>query len=573
MSNLPPPHRIYLQFSGNYDNSSLRPFGMPSGGIEFSEIGLNAWDSPIGGEISIKNKIISFIKRKFEVFNIEVITDQSVFNNTPTSRRSRIIFLPIENSFTDASLFYIKLKQKLLVQKIEAIAFRPIQTGFVFIRDRDQFDQYGITNLSIDGIEDYAVAIIGQLFGIPLSNVSAIGTGRFRWSALNRLKVLDNSLAFSKQWFKNSANPINLMGSRFGYIKTPPPNNIANKSEYGDSLVLTKQRHITRRQFSLLDEIDVAPPGPQQVTDSTSPGYLRARDYVITGMIGHHGDEDILKILLRKGDYKFMHIHLRNSMLDVRLELLVPQREIPKDKNKLNTTLIKNECANKIQIYPRYAPAECFGFDKIYTPSSVYKQANHELWYSIIEDPKQEPATIEFSLRHTTFVYIRVSASSGGSPWQGSDQNYSSLGKYAIAMIDGDIKNVSHDYKYPSCYLNFAPDPDPTALPERKLSRFSFLQNGKRMELGVYLQEKDDNNEGALIVTRKLNTVINGKLIREDQPDAIKYIVDAMEYKAIAAPALDPDKASFYFFVNSKKPEGGAAVLGFYTGAVVYPDE
>jgi hypothetical protein len=611
MSNLPPPFIIHLQYSalpapvgGAISNPSLIPFGLnPGQPLMFDDV---VSQINIGQEI--KERWKNFISRKFEIFNTQITENHIEFLNTPTSRRLRVVFLPVKFSGSYISTpwpsslstqdltpmerailkFYITTRNRHTIQRgvpssiqreIPGAVFPGIQTAFLFIKyqvsqggtDGGQtFPGLGSTvNRTVN--QDYIAAMIGQLFRVSLANINKRGANRDSWSAINRNKIFENSSAFSKQWYKTgSSDPFKIISSKARYLKTPTPKNIANKSQYGDSLVLTKQRLITRRDFSIIPEQELSPPVIFTSGYPWNSGYDRQRDYVIRGMIGHNGDVEILKILLDAGTYRFMHVHLRDSMVDLRLGLMDPMTEVPKDKNKLDLDSIKSECANKISDHGyRRTAFECFGLDK--------NQDN-----LVNSSSEQNPSAIEFTLKKRTFVYISVSTDPGGNPNPGDDvdpapwnrsalgrplsskENYSSVGKYAIAMINKDIKNVSNDFTYPSCYMHWALDPDPITDPERKINKISILENGELRDVAFYLQEKKDERVGGLVTARKFNTVINGKLISSTSPDAIKYITRSSESPLFMASS----EKEFYLFIDSRSQPGQIRALEFYVGGI-----
>ena len=413
--------------------------------------------------------------------------------------------------------------------------------------------------MHISDSHHHAASVISKILGIKDIHIGykdGAPSKRSGWTAIHR-KNTSNNQAFYNQWYIGDQDPIKLIASKSGYIKPPTPSNIANAApNTSGTIVLTKQKLVTSFRSEVFSTLSSS-----AEDEYVNPGYLSSRDSVIKGMIGYPFDEDYIKILLDAGDYKLQQIHLPHSMLDIRLELLDPRIEVPKNKNKLNTSSIKSECANKIYTYPNLpGSSECFGLDK--TPAGGFGISPGVL---IDSNPSEKPAAISFKLKKRTFVYLKVSPRLNLS--QKLSNNYQAdVGKYAIALINTNKKNVSNDITYPSCYMNWALNPDPVAVPERKLSRIKILQNGAVKDVAFYLQEKEDETKGALIIPKKFNTVVNGKLIEQTSSNAIKYIIDNYEYSLYGYPKNNNER--FRLFAPSIKKAGEFSQIEFIAGGI-----
>jgi hypothetical protein len=563
MSTTNSPKTIFLQFSGNYNESRLETWGMPFPyGLNFSELSSSSaqWTAQ-------RLKIINFLKAKLEIFNINIsIAGQN--NPLTPNVLAKIIFLPVKSNSGDTSVlnFYTRLKQKLNITSgfyapLNAIAFPTIRTGFVFLVDKDPFDSSH--SLYISDSHHHAAALISKILGIKSLDFgykNGAPSKRAGWTAIQRKNISSYTEAFYNQWYVGEQNPIKLISSKAGYIKAPTIGSLANQApNSGGTIVLTKQRLITRFKSDIFSTLN------QDTEDQyINPGYSSSRDYVIKGMIGFPGDEDYLKILLDAGTYRLQQIHLPHSMLDVKIQLLDPRIEVPKNKNGLNTSSIKSECA-KISEYPKsiYGSHECFGLDK--TAAETYGSSG----ILIDSNPNEKSAAIEFQIKKRTFIYLKVCSRLGSS---GSTNDYAAdVGKYAIALIGADKKKVSNDLTYPSCYINWSLNPDPIAVPQRKLSRIKISQNGAVKDVAFYLQEIEDVTKGALITPRKFNTVVNGKLIDSTSSIGIKYIVDHYEYSLFGYPRDSGER--FRLFAPSSKNAGKFAQVEFIAGGVYNPSE
>lgn len=553
---------IYLQFSGSYYNSALESWGMPIMGISIEESTGSIWTSK-------KNTVLNFLNAKFETFNILISQNQSDWNTFSQSKKiGRVIFIPVKASASgDLSVlnFYRNLKRKLLLTQgyyndLHALAFPGQKVAFVFIIDKDPHD--GANVLDVANLQHYAGSVISQLLGLKTSDFgyrNGAPSSRKGWTAIHRKQAANFNLALYNQWYIGQQDAVKLIASKSGYVKPPTPQNIANKAQYsGGTIVLTKQRLLTRFKKENFDLL-----GAENENSTLNPGYLPSRDYVIKGMIGSPGDEDYIKILLDAGTYRIMQIFTPHSMLDLKLEFLNPMVEIPKKKNGLDSSSIKSECQNKIAEYPTLSVGshECFGLDKALAD-------NYGDGILADSSPSESPAAIDFKIKKRTFVYLRVSPTIDN--FQGLNNNPADIGKYAIALINVDKNKVSNDLRYPSCYINWSLNPDPIAVPERKLSRIKILQNGQVKEVAFYLQEKDDTTKGALIIPKKFNTVVNGKLVESTSADGIKYIIDSNEFSLYGYTNNNNDR--FRLFAPSLKKTGEFAQVEFIAGGVYDTD-
>jgi len=559
----PLKHLVYLQLSGpyagpygeSYANNLLKKYGMPDSGLGWNQLTESAWTNK-------RDDMIKFLKAKFETFHVEITTNQSTWNSWTDSRKiGKVIFLPVKNDFTNVSSFYYKLKQYLLVNQgyfnpLRAISFQSLKTGFVFLADHDPYDNNSA--LEVAYAEHNAASIISQFLRLQTINMGYSGSqsySRRRWTTLQRKSIIPYSEALYNQWYIGGGvgqDATKVIGLRTGYVKTPTPTNIANTA--GSNLILTKQRLVGRadtQSFSLL------PINAEH--DGLSPGFVRSRDYVINGMIGFPGNCDYLKILLEAGTYKLMHVHLDHSMLDVKISLLNPECEIPKNKNNLNSSSIKSECANKISEYPirGFKTHECFGLNK-----------DIESEYFLESNPQDTAAAIEFTVTKRTFVYLKIE----GAGSYNSGTNKADIGKYAIGFVNVDKRKISNDYTYPPCYLHWSRDQAPA---ENKLSRIKIIQNGEIKEVAFYLQEKEDSTPTGAIETlsRKFNTVVNGKLLDRSHADGIWYIVNQKERDLnYSFPEGHRQDQRFYLFTPTILAGSGATVYTEFIAGGVYDE-
>jgi hypothetical protein len=558
----PLKHLVYLQLntpSGQpYRNNLLKKYGMPNNGLSWTELNYSAWTNK-------RNEMIKFLKAKFETFNVEITTNQSTWNSWSASRKiGRVIFLPVTDSFTDVSTFYYKLKEYLQVTQgysdpLRAISFQSLKTAFVFLADLNPHDANSAPEVAY--AEHHAASMISQFLGLQKINMGYSGSqsySRRRWATLQRNSIVPYSEALYNQWYirsQGNQDAVNTIGSRTGYVKKPTPTNIANTA--GSNLILTKQRLIGRADTSSVSSLTA-----EEVRDGLSPGFDASRDFVIKGIIGFPGNCDYLKILLEAGTYKLMHVHLDHSMLDAKITVLNPECEIPKNKNNLNSSSIKSECANKISEYPikAFKTHACFGLDK-----------NIENKYFLpVSDPADEPATVEFTVIKRTFVYLKIEGS-GSYAYGGSQKSKADIGKYAIGFINIDKRKIANDYTYPPCYLHWSRNAAPA---EKKLSRIKIIQNGEIKEVAFYLQEKEDSTPTGAITTlsRKFNTVVNGKLLDRNHADGIWYIVDSKERPLnYSFPEGFRQNQRFYLFTPTILANSGETVYTeFIAGGVYY---
>ena len=516
---------ILTQFSGGYYHPSLVPYGMPLNGL--------GWSYPDTFQSSKRNDLRLFLSKKLEIFkNITITESESLFHSVPPSNRARIMFLPIIQQSAPIMSFYRTIQRKTNTQYLSSTqmlagaCFPSIRVAFVFLNPEDGFNS--------DLREDTCLGYICSIFGILRPDTQPTVTGAcpsFGKVAINRKQTTKYTNILLKQWYKNTQDPIKALASRLTYSKAPPPQNIANKSQYSDTLVLTKLRHIKQGSLEKL-------PNSEKLYSGWNTEFSRDTHFVIKGMLGHSGDADYLKMILEPGDHTFVAINTKNSMARIKLQLLNPMTEVPKNKNKLNTTTIKNECANKISYYPQDSSniVECFGLDKNSEPP--------------LEEGGEK---LVIRVKKRTFVYIKVKEFA--STYNDAQKRHQDLGIYYIALI-GDKKKILNEFRYPSCYLNWALNPDPIVNPERKITPLKVLKNNEPWEIPFYLQEKEDNIKGAFIVPKKLNVVINGKLISSDSSNAVKFITSSTEFAPNFfqyLPNIVKSDERFYLFSTNSK--------------------
>jgi hypothetical protein len=545
-------YTIYLRFSGGtYKSWDFNKYLYWNSSFKYSQgqAVLDIVEPNSSGWANAKKSIVNYFKRKFETLNFDITEDYNKYSAAPASKRMLIIF-SLASESTSSSMYNFREGLRRAVSptipnfNFAGTFFKSKNLGFIFLNPDPFVGEFGEAKT--------AVKIASNILGIAQDNPANTGSGRTAWGALTR-KNPSNQNRFLEQWYKGTQDDFKVLATKADYIKPAPPANIANKSEYSSSLVLTKHRLITKKDLVLLNS--------EEVHSGMNPDFNISTDKVIKGMIGYTGDVDYFKILLDAGNYTLMHVHLKDSMVDLEIELMDEMSEVPKNKNKLNLSSIKSECTNKITKYPNEALnlVECFGLDKNLV--KMHTEGSPVSTDSYLSSPAQRPAAVRFNLSKRTFVYFCVRGG-GQSP---AYSDYSSVGKFAVALKvnSATTKPFADDFSYPSCYLHWTYNPDKITFPERKLFRILTKQNDIVKAVPFYLQEKEDTSTATYLKVRKFNTVINGKLLSESDENGLKFIVDATEYSPLAPSYQEAKIKRFFLTATSRVVPGETRMVEF----------
>ena len=539
------PYTIYLNFDGS-----------PISGTDLNSIYKQNTIFPVGlatrSGSAEKTDIIEYIKRKTEIFNVEITTSRSTYD--AAYKKMMIVFS--ENGKLDGpnapqppiSYIYDAMsKQMGSPYAMRSSSFPTLGIAFV----------WSLGSATGYGLDEYAVKCIGKLFGLSADGCSSgygskyFGNGQEGVQSWSPIMTHDSNLKPLQQWSKgeytcanNQEDDISKIGTKAGFLKNKPQN-INNSSNMfgGSSVKAIKHRMVTRQDFKNVSSLPVY----------TGP--------VLEGIIGYPYDVDYLKILLDAGEYTIRSVYVKNSMLDVKLSLMDPTSELNKERNKISSNEM-NECKNKISTYPSGAKFECFACDLNASGLAVSSPSN-----------TTEVAGLKFTLNKKSFVHIAVEgAASDGSldsdpaKDQAAGKNgyskYGSVGKYYIAGIDKS--KVSNDLSlYPPCYLNYYSSGN-AAIPagsDRILPDMSMTtKDGDFVaKTGFYIQESgdDDTINGGKTNVYKLFTSFNGSLLET------KFITDFREY--MVGYEVDPEKHSYFHAPSrNENSKGKSSMIEFY---------
>lgn len=297
-----------------------------------------------------------------------------------------------------------------------------------------------------------------------------------------------------QQWSKgeykgatSQIDDINILGNTFEWIKKPL--NGKNPPSYKKSVDgIRKARTILKDDFKIL-------------TDNVYQNIGGFSDFVktIEGVIGYSYDFDILKILLKKGRYKFVIETPNTSHLDAKIEILNCSCE-EKSKSKPN-------CNKKVgDVFPK-------NIDDRFTCIKYKDQDIYEAGFLEFEEFSSRGYAAVVNLEYSTVIYLKISGNkkpdveppdpdSGYTP-------YGSIGKYFLQIFhDGGISQSFADGNA-EFLLNT------TLPPEARCERVNVCINNSFEELDLFVQDthmKANGNNTTGLHTLKLSTIVDGKI-------------------------------------------------------------
>ena len=329
---------------------------------------------------------------------------------------------------------------------------------------------------------------------------------------------LNDNIHFSRQWKRTI---IHYAGSKFYY------NSTANE--------------LISRRAKLINSSDV--------TDQFGMK-------VVEGMVGHPYDTDILKIILKAGNYEISeHPNSDNkyeSMLYLGLKILKSRTEVSKVKQGSNYIPFPNKiknlaCASEElpKIYPVGAEEHCIGLklpEQVHISRQVLPAGSTSVLTNSTNGQFNEFRKLNFTIPKTCLVYLRAYGDKHDEVYTNGFSDYGSVGKYFIT-IRKNSTNTNLNELLPSVV-------PPNCYPTEKLK---CVLNGAVEDKIFFTQDPGDyannlpyDNTSDHPNSKLYKIVINGKLCE------IPFLLQGKEY-GLNDTIDEPDKKEL-FAVTSQVP-------------------
>ena len=255
----------------------------------------------------------------------------------------------------------------------------------------------------------------------------------------------------------------------------------------------------------------------------------------IEGMIGFPNDTDVLKIILKAGNYEiggFQHDMPNYSMLNLGLKILKSKIEVSKQSSESNRTRVPEEgkeetrtCSEEFlpEKYPLDSKEECVALN---LPEAVYisrpdlAEADPSVLFLSTLSAFDSTRVINFSIDKTCLIYLRAYGEKVENPRTTGFARYGSLGKYRITIRkngdDFDLNNILPQQTPPNC---FATEKLKCVLNGAVEDRIFFTQDPSDFSKNPPYDNVSDHPNA-----KKFNIVINGQIIK------IPFLLQGKEY-------------------------------------------
>jgi hypothetical protein len=482
------------------------------------------------------NDIIKFIGKKFEIFDINVTDEISIFNSKPIKNRYLCMLVEkpsgvelqglINNRSENAILPYSfrrwllgsptsmvrgdiflnnKLWAGLAFSDVGGFAVNSVSMSLTNITQEDKFCVV-FTNKSptildwgrvewfpnpetIDNDWKYIALVaaheIGHIFGLahdtrggsPYSNDDAsYYRGHGVWTPIMGWTRNGNTL---QQWAKNdyslntnSEDDILIISEQSDFIKPPSK----NKGLRQESLKFFENNS----DYCWDDK-------GYNIRTISNKDLVSSR--YIEGMIGFPYDFDLLKFVLPHGTYDFTidsdSVNNPGSILDIQIDYINCNCE--KSKEKISVKCDQDKLPG---IYPSNSTCQCRPYDPCL--SSSYSRSRE-----FGMDDGFKNVTAKITIENTSIVYLRIRGGKDKTPNDGWSR-YSSVGKYRLEVKKNGV------------VPNFGTED----LPVCNCEEFYYCKDGRNEKIILYTQEQGEskgtaNQAGAHI--RETTAIVNGE--------------------------------------------------------------
>jgi hypothetical protein len=334
-----------------------------------------------------------------------------------------------------------------------------------------------------------------------------------------------------KQWsdgsYDNSYNingqqdDISMISSQAGLLKLKDVSKKNKKKEDGSTpSYLENSNQLISRRAKLASVLDV-----KEIQGVKA----------IEGMIGFPDDTDVLKIILKAGNYEiggFKHDDPNFSMLNLGLKILKSKIEVSKQSSESNRKRIPEEekeetraCSAEFlpEKYPSSSKEECVALN---LPEAVYisrpdlSEADPSILVRSLPVIFEDERVLSFSVGKTCLIYLRTYGEKVEIPNTTGFPRYGSVGKYRVIIRkngeDYDLNNILPQQTPPN---SFATD------------KLKCVLNGALEDKIFFTQDPSDfsknppyDNVSDYPNAKKYNIVINGKIIK------IPFLLQGKEY-------------------------------------------